>query len=49
MIDRFLRWLDELDRTGVVKRKEDVVNAMIVLGCIAVAAGVVLLAVALRR
>ncbi len=49
MIDRFLRWLDELERTGVVKRKEDVVNAMIVLGCIAVAAGVVLLAVALHR
>jgi hypothetical protein len=43
------RWLDELERTGVVKRKEDAVNAMIVLGCIAAAAGVVLLAVALHR
>ena len=49
MIDRFLRWLDELERTGVVKRKEDIINAMIVLGCIAAAAGVVLLAVALHR
>ncbi len=49
MIGRFLRWLEELERRGVVKRKEDVLDAMIVLGCILMAAGIVLLALAWKR
>ena len=49
MIRGFLRWLDELERKGVVKRKEDVLNALIVLGCILAAAGIVLLALAGKR
>ena len=49
MIDRFLRWLDELERQGVVKRAEDVLNAMIVVSCILLAAGIVLLALTWKR
>lgn len=49
MIRRFLRWIGDLESKGVVKRKEDVLNALIVLGCILAAAGVVLLAWALHR
>jgi hypothetical protein len=49
MIVRFLYWLEDLERQGVVKRKEDVVNAMIVLGCILSVAGIVLLVLAWRR
>ncbi len=43
------RWLEELEKAGVVKRKEDVVNALIVLGCILAAAGIALLALAWKR
>ncbi len=49
MIDRFLRWLDELERQGVVNRRQDAISSMIVLGCILTAAGIVLLALAWRR
>ena len=49
MIRRFLRWIGELERKGVVKRKEDVLNALIVLGCILAAAGIALLAFAWKR
>lgn len=49
MRERIRRWLEELERTGVVKRKEDVVNALIVLGCILAAAGIALLALAWKR
>lgn len=49
MTGRFLCWLEVLERKGVVKRKEDVLNALIVLGCILAAAGIVLLALAWKR
>ncbi len=49
MIDRFLRWLDELERLGVVRRREDVINSLIVLGCILSAAVIVFLVLAWRR
>ncbi len=49
MIDRFLRWLDELERQGVVKRRQDVIRSLIVLGCMLAAAGIVFLALACRR
>lgn len=42
-------WMDDLVRKGVIKRKEDVVNALIVLGCILAAAGIILLALAWKR
>ncbi len=38
------RWLDDLVRQGVVKSREDVLNAVIVVGCILAAAGLILLA-----
>ncbi len=43
------RWLDELVRKGVVRRREDVINSLIVLGCIVMAAGIALLVLALSR
>ncbi len=49
MKGRIQRWLEELERKGVVRRKEDVLNALIVLGCILAAAGIVLLALAWKR
>lgn len=49
MRERIRRWLEELERKGVVKRKEVVVTALVVIGCIAAAAGIVLLALAWRR
>ncbi len=49
MIDRFLRWLDELERQGVVKRRQDVISSMIVLGCVLAASGIVFLVLACRR
>lgn len=43
---RISKWLDELVRWGVVKSREDVINAMIVVGCILAAAGLILLVLA---
>ena len=40
------RWLDELVRQGVVRSREDVVNAVIVVGCVLAAAGLILLVLA---
>ncbi len=49
MIDRFLRWLDALERQGVVKRRQDAISSLIVLGCILAASGIVFLVLAWRR
>lgn len=49
MRNRFERWLDELERLGIVKRREDVIGSMIVLGSILAAAGIVFLVLAWRR
>ena len=49
MKSQFEHWLDELEHLGVVKRREDVLDSMIVLGCILGAAGIVFLILAWRR
>lgn len=46
MTNRFLRWLEELERQGVVKRREDVISSVMVLGCLMAAAGLIFLALA---
>lgn len=43
------RWLDELVRRGVVRSREDVINAAVVAGCILAAAGLALVALAFGR
>ena len=40
------RWIDELVRQGVVRSREDVINAVIVAGCVLAAAGLILLVLA---
>lgn len=46
---RISRWIDEMVRRGVVKSREDVLNGVIVTGCILTAAGIALLALACGR
>lgn len=49
MIDRFRCWLEDLERRGIVKSRDDVIHSLIVLGCLLIAAGVVLLAWTFRQ